>query len=354
MGHIMNHTDSHYGGFNLWNADDLLNITDPNNNSTAHQGPGAADKLISLAMVVVLFITMVSLGCTMELGKIKGHLRRPKGVAIAVVAQYGIMPLTAFGLGKALQLTSIEAVTVLICGCCPGGNLSNILALALQGDMNLSIVMTACSTLLALGMMPLLLFLYCQGITGLESAVPYGGISIALVMTLVPCAIGIYINHRVPQYSKLITKVGMGFMVVAGSTIGILASIAVGSKVLAVASLRMMTTAALMPLIGYTLGYILSSIFRLNSSCRRTIAMETGCQNIGLCTTILKVAFPPHVIGPLYLFPIVYMFFQAAEAFVFVLIFRCHLRFVASRKERSEYTGVEIPTVEAEKCQLPQ
>lgn len=28
-------------------------------------------------------------------------------------------------------------VVVLICGCCPGGNLSNILALALQGDMNL-------------------------------------------------------------------------------------------------------------------------------------------------------------------------------------------------------------------------
>ena len=70
-----------------------------------------------------------------------------------------------------------------------------------------SIVMTTCSTLLALGMMPLLLFLYCQGISGLENAVPYTGITLSLVLTLLPCAIGVYINHRVPQYSKLITKV---------------------------------------------------------------------------------------------------------------------------------------------------
>lgn len=68
--------------------------------------------------------------------------------------------------------------------------------------------MTTCSTLLALGMMPLLLFLYCQGIAGLENAVPYASISLGLAMTLVPCAIGVYINHRAPQYSKLITKVG--------------------------------------------------------------------------------------------------------------------------------------------------
>lgn len=35
------------------------------------------------------------------------------------------------------KLAEIAAVVILICGCCPGGALSNILALALQGDMNL-------------------------------------------------------------------------------------------------------------------------------------------------------------------------------------------------------------------------
>lgn len=38
---------------------------------------------------------------------------------------------------QVFQLSEIRAVVVLICGCCPGGNLSNIMTLALKGDMNL-------------------------------------------------------------------------------------------------------------------------------------------------------------------------------------------------------------------------
>lgn len=95
------------------------------------------EKVIRLALIVILFITMVSLGCTMEISKIKNYLIRPKGVVIAVVAQYGIMPFTAFCFAKLFQLGPMESIAVLICGCCPGGNLSNIFALALQGDMNL-------------------------------------------------------------------------------------------------------------------------------------------------------------------------------------------------------------------------
>ncbi|KAM6964814.1 hepatic sodium/bile acid cotransporter [Aplochiton taeniatus] len=292
---------------------------------------------------------MVSVGCTMEVSKIKAHIMKPKGVAIAVVAQYGVMPLTAFTLAKLFQLGPIEAVTVLVCGCCPGGNLSNILALALQGDMDLSIVMTTCSTLLALGMMPLLLYAYCRGFPSLENAVPYTGITLALVMTLVPCGIGVFINYYRPQYSRNITKVGMSIMLVALVVIGVLVGLFSEGIATTVLSPPLMATAVLMPLIGYSFGYTLSFLFRLNGSGRRTIAMETGCQNIQLCSTILKVAFPQEVIGPLYLFPMVYIVFQVAEAFVLILLYRCHQRFKASRKEEQEYQAVGSPLVEVKK-----
>lgn len=38
---------------------------------------------------------------------------------------------------QVFKLSDITAVVVLICGCSPGGNLSNILSLGLHGDMNL-------------------------------------------------------------------------------------------------------------------------------------------------------------------------------------------------------------------------
>lgn len=69
-----------------------------------------------------------------------------------------------------------------------------------------SIVMTTCSTVLALAMMPTLLYLYCQGFE-LENAVPYTGILVALIMTLVPCGVGIAINHWIPRWSRTIIKV---------------------------------------------------------------------------------------------------------------------------------------------------
>lgn len=69
--------------------------------------------------------------------------------------------------------------------------------------------MTCCSTVLALGMMPLLLYVYCQGFPELRNAVPYVEIIVALVMILIPCGVGILINYYRPQYSKTITKVGV-------------------------------------------------------------------------------------------------------------------------------------------------
>lgn len=303
--------------------------------------PPAINKTINLLLIVVLTITMVSMGCTMEVSKIKSHILRPKGVAIAVMAQYGIMPLTAFSLAKAFQLAEIPAVVVLICGCCPGGTLSNILALALQGDMNLSIVMTSCSTLLALGMMPLLLFLYCQGFGNLQDFVPYLDIIKSLAMILVPCGIGILLNYYKPQYSKTITRAGIILLMMAVLVVITLVSVGVGGSVLNVLAPRLMAVGSLMPLIGYSFGYIISSLFNLSHKERRTVAMETGCQNIQLCTTILKLAFPMELIGPLFLFPIVYGCLQLIEAVVLIVIFRTHQYLTRNKKEKYEQTQTE-------------
>lgn len=109
------------------------NTSSPYNNAFVEK----MNLVISFSLIFVTFIAMMSLGCTMEVPKIKKHLIKPKGVAIAIVAQYGIMPLTAFCLAKLFHLGPLESITVLICGCCPGGNISNFFALALKGDINL-------------------------------------------------------------------------------------------------------------------------------------------------------------------------------------------------------------------------
>uniref|UniRef100_A0A8C0BE21 Hepatic sodium/bile acid cotransporter n=1 Tax=Buteo japonicus TaxID=224669 RepID=A0A8C0BE21_9AVES len=291
-------------------------------------GQQATDKALNAILIVVLFVTMVSLGCTMEIDKIATHLRKPKGVAIAIMAQYGIMPLTAFILGKLFQLGTTESLAILICGCCPGGNVSNIFSLALKGDMNLSIVMTTCSTVLAIGLVPLLLYLYSGGLYkgDLEGKVPYKGITTSLVLMLIPCAIGIILNEKKPQYSGFIIKAGMVVLLLSSAAIIVLSVANVGSGIMVIFSPSLLGSSALMPFAGFLLGYVLSAVFKLNDRCRRTVCMETGCQNVQLCSTILKVTFAPEIIGPLYFFPLLYLLFQLGEGLLLILVFRIHDR----------------------------
>uniref|UniRef100_A0A1A8LS12 Solute carrier family 10 (Sodium/bile acid cotransporter family), member 1 n=1 Tax=Nothobranchius pienaari TaxID=704102 RepID=A0A1A8LS12_9TELE len=254
--------------------------------------PKHMNTAINVLSIIILFITMISLGCTMEISKIK--------------------------------MDPFKAVTVLICGCCPGGSLSNIFSLLVNGDMNLSIVMTTCSSVAALGLMPLLLYVFSKGFKGLENAVPYAGILTALVSTLVPCAIGILINHYKPNYSPVVTKTGVSILIISTIIISALSGLVVRDVIWMIFMPDVLSVAALMPLIGFTLGYVMSVICRLSPQCSRTISMETGCQNIQLCTTILKVAFPPQVIGPMFLFPLMYITFQCSEALLMGLWFRCY------------------------------
>lgn len=117
---------------------EALNESAQFNFSLPHNfGKRPTDWALSVILVIILLTIMLSLGCTMEFSKIKVHFWKPKGLAIALVAQYGIMPLTAFALGKVFQLNNVEALAILICGCSPGGSLSNVFTLAMKGDMNL-------------------------------------------------------------------------------------------------------------------------------------------------------------------------------------------------------------------------
>ncbi|KAM6444450.1 hepatic sodium/bile acid cotransporter [Rhynochetos jubatus] len=321
----MNQTKGAFESLELWS---------PGRTQSASEAPPlafgrqATDKALNAILVMVLFVIMVSLGCTMDIAKITMHLRKPKGVAIALVAQYGVMPLTAFLLGKLFQLGATESLAILICGCCPGGNLSNIFSLALRGDMNLSIVMTTCSTVLAIGLMPLLLYLYSGGLYDgdLESKVPYKGIITSLVLMLIPCAIGIIWNEKKPQHTALIIKAGMVVLLLSSVAIIVLSVANVGSGITVVFSPSLLGSSALMPFIGFLLGYVLSAAFKLDGRCRRTVCMETGCQNVQLCSTILKVAFAPEIIGPLYFFPLLYLLFQLGEGLLLILVFRIHDR----------------------------
>ncbi|CAJ0929246.1 unnamed protein product [Ranitomeya imitator] len=93
--------------------------------------------VLRIVITVMLALVMFSMGCTVDIKKFWGHIIRPWGIAIGFLCQFGIMPITAFVLSLAFDVHPVQAIVILIMGCCPGGTGSNILAYWVDGDMDL-------------------------------------------------------------------------------------------------------------------------------------------------------------------------------------------------------------------------
>ncbi|KAM6221677.1 sodium/bile acid cotransporter 4 [Rhynchocyon petersi] len=273
-----------------------------------------------------LCVTMLGLGCTVDVNHFGAHVRRPVGALLAALCQFGLLPLLAFLLALTFKLDEVAAVAVLLCGCCPGGNLSNLMSLLVDGDMNLSIIMTISSTLLALFLMPLCLWIYSRAWinTPLVQLLPLGAVTLTLCSTLIPIGLGVFIRYKYNRVADYIVKVSLWSLLVTLVVLFIMTGTMLGPELLASIPAAVYVIAIFMPLAGYASGYGLATLFHLPPNCKRTVCLETGSQNVQLCTAILKLAFPPRFIGSMYMFPLLYALFQSAEAGIFVLIYKVY------------------------------
>ncbi|XP_078094294.1 sodium/bile acid cotransporter 4 [Mustelus asterias] len=287
---------------------------------------------------------MLGLGCTVETNHPGYHLGRPVGVLLAAISQFVIMPLVAFLLALIFSLSEVAAVAVLLCGCCPGGNLSNIMCLLVNGDMNLSIIMTISSTLLALVLMPLCLWMYSRAWinTPVVQLMPFGAITLTLCCTLIPIGLGVFLRHKYSRAAAFLLKVSLWSLTGTLILLFILTGTLLGPDQLATIPASVYIVALLMPLTGYVAGYGLGALFKLPPNCKRTVSLETGCQNVQLCTAILKLAFPPEIIGGIYMFPLLYALFQATEAALFVLAYRIYRRDELDKKPADQEDDTDI------------
>ncbi|KAI1885472.1 hypothetical protein AGOR_G00220550 [Albula goreensis] len=308
--------------------------------------------VLSAVLTVMLAMVMFAMGCTVDVHKLWGHVRRPWGIFIGFLCQFGIMPFSAFALSLAFNVLPVQAVVILIMGCCPGGSSSNILAYWLDGDMDLSISMTTCSSILAMGMMPLCLLIYTSIWTSADTIqIPYQSIGITLVSLLVPVALGIYVKHRWPKAAKKILKVGsiMGIMLIV--IIAVVGGVLYQSSW--IISPALWIIGAIYPLVGFGLGFLLARFVGQPWHRCRTIALETGFQNSQLCSTIVQLSFSPEELEVMFSFPLIYSIFQLVVAGGSVAAYQVYKRHCRQVSANQDSEGAE-PVAGAEKLEHAQ
>ncbi|XP_046543689.1 ileal sodium/bile acid cotransporter-like [Haliotis rubra] len=264
------------------------------------------DTVFNVVMYLFVIASTIGMGCKIELGVVKSVLRKPVAPAVGFFCQYLVMPLIAFGVAK-LVTFDIPAVGlgIFACGICPGGGASNIYSYLLGGDLSLSATMTTISNIGALGMVPLWMFTLGQQFHDdkMQINIPYANIIQTLASVILPIFVGIIIKYKFQKVAAVIVKVLKPVTLI---TIVILLTFGIYANLFIFRLFKPSTFLAgcLLPYCGYIIGGLVGLMFRQPWYRVKTIAIETGIQNVMVAYLMLQLALPPPdgdlaAVGPL-------------------------------------------------------
>ncbi|XP_077253900.1 sodium Bile acid symporter family isoform X1 [Tasmannia lanceolata] len=225
--------------------------------------------------ILGITLTMLGMGMTLTLDDLRGAMAMPKELLSGFILQYTVMPLSGFIVSKLLRLPSHYAAGLILVGCCPGGTASNIVTYLARGNVALSVLMTAASTISAAVMTPFL----TAKLAGQFVAVDAAGLFFSTVQVVLgPVLFGAVLN----QYCHDVVKVVSPFMpVIAVATVAILCGSAIAQNAAAIlmSGRQVVLGACLLHASGFSFGYILSRMLGLDVSSSRTVSIEVGMQN---------------------------------------------------------------------------
>ncbi len=236
----------------------------------------------------LLMIVMFGMGLTLKLEDFKLVFTRPKDIIIGCLAQFTIMPLLAFGLGKVFGLDAALLAGVILVGTCPGGTSSNVITYMSKGDVALSVGMTSVNTVLAPLLTPVITWLLLRTTVTVD---PMNMFLSIIKVVIIPIALGFIIN-------KLFGKVTEKLVTIL-PTVSVIAICLIVASVVSHNAEKIFSTGVVVfavvilhNLLGYTCGFGLGKLLKLNVAKTKALSVEIGMQNSGLATSLAGTAFP--------------------------------------------------------------
>ena len=238
---------------------------------------------------ILLGIVMFGMGMTLSLADFKEIVKQPVSVIAGVVLQFTVMPLIAYVLAKGLALPPEIAIGVILVGACPGGTASNVMTYLAKGNVALSVAMTTVSTLLAPFLTPAIIYLLAKEWLAVSAVDMFMTV---FKVVLVPVVLGLIVNLLFRRATEKAVP-AMPLVSVVAITAIVTAVVAGNKEEIIASGLLIFAVVILHNLLGYLLGFLISTIFRQPYADRKAIAIEVGMQNSGLGATLATAHFAP-------------------------------------------------------------
>ncbi|KAF2354675.1 Bile acid:sodium symporter/arsenical resistance protein Acr3 [Trinorchestia longiramus] len=255
------------------------------------QSSKTMDTIFMIGAVSFSLFNTVLMGTQLDIQIIIGVIKKPIGPLCGVICQFICMPLFSFLVGWLLLDDPLQRLGLFTLGCSPGGQNSNFYTLLFNGDINLSITMTFCSTIIAMGMMPTWMFLLGSRLLGPDSSItiPYTKLITSLITFSIPLFIGLLIKHKLPRWARFagrIVKPLTFCMITYFITFGMYNQY----KGMALITWNVALAGLLVAGCGYSVGALLSAVCCLKKKQIIAISIETAFQNAAIAYLLLKLS----------------------------------------------------------------
>ncbi len=245
--------------------------------------PGTEIALISAGLGII----MLGMGMTLSFDDFRECLKMPRWIGLGVAGQFLIMPLLGWAIATISGLPNEFKLGIILVSCCPGGTASNVVTFLARGNLALSVLMTACSTLLAVWLTPILTKLYASALLEINAT---DMMLSMLGIVLLPIFGGLLLNRYLGSALRHVKQIS--------PVISVLVIVLIVSAIVGATKLSIMTYwKTLIPAVfavhalGFGLGYFWARFFRIPEKECRTISIEVGMQNSGLGSSLAKTHF---------------------------------------------------------------
>jgi len=251
-------------------------------------------------VIPLIMSIMFCMGTTLSIDDFKRVFKMPHAVLIGVFLQFLIMPFVGKGVAMVFTSNNEVAAGIVITGSSPGGVASNVITFLANGNVALSVTMTAFSTLFAPIMTPTM----TKWLAGSYIPVDFWKMLFTIIkMVIIPIGSGLIVHSFLEKmgkvhhiYARLYEIIMIALpklsMFVIAFACAIMTANARDKLLVGTIVISVVISVAVHNFFGLVLGYYGARVTGLGERECRTIAIEVGLQNsgmaAGLALTVLK------------------------------------------------------------------
>lgn len=238
----------------------------------------------------ILTLLMFDLGLTLKPQDFQLIAQRPKPVIAGLIGQIILLPLIAWLIIHSpltINHSPLFIIGIMLVACSPGGSSSNVFSMLAKGDVALSVTLTACSSIITLFTLPLIMTWVTASVgEATDIHLPVGNLLIQnLVLMVVPIAIGFVVNifreQTAAKIHNVLKRIAMPALVLLVTVFFFQHKQTIVDEF---ASLGLTMTTLILATTGC--GALIAWLLRLTVKERRTLVIEIGMQNAAQAITI--------------------------------------------------------------------